>query len=393
MKSSKRQVTSTNSDMIQKKNFKIRLKTQIMSIFLVPLLFPLITRAFEPPPDFCGSISGLCQNHSFCSKTVLLEEPKKTYPRKFEYDSFIKKDFVESLNKIRNEFACGSPPFTNIIGESFPKAAHMQAVVWDEELEWGAEQYASQCTTKADSNCAVTPNYRNVGFISLDAKDATFRVQHIAMLSDFYSNLYDPYVLIDMETIRNYNSEFLHPMDKDSDNIDEMKPFLEEVGGEIPSSRYVENFKIVIHDRVSKIGCSTYVCNENHGSFKYVTACIVDNKNIVGKPIYKGSNVAASDCEQLHRENTCLCAAFTPDPDITTEANPRQTAPIPERITPLNCERVLELTARPRIRPTRPARRLIRVQTKKTACIKRPRKSEAMHLASCLITYIVFLTF
>lgn len=373
-----------------------------MSIFLKLFLLWLILTAgaFEPPPEFCGSISGLCKNHSFCSKTALLDDtPEKLFPRKFEYDSFIRKDFVMNLNHLRDEFACGTPPFTNVEGATLPKAAQMQEVIWDEELEWGADQYASQCIKIADPSCAITPNHRNVAIFFLDQKQASFRPQHFALLTAFYSKLYDPHVLIDLESLKKHTESYIHTQFKDENGTQQLLPFLKTVGGKMPSSRYVESFKTMIHDDVSKIGCATYDCDKsNNGVVNFITACIVDNKNTLGKPIYKESNVGASSCEKVNVDHKCLCATFVP-PSFKPAPIPRQTEPHVDKTTPLHCEKVFELKTRP-FRKTTTARPIVVVvtknETKKVTCIKRAPetiKSKALHLGPSFIILIVLLNF
>lgn len=419
----------------------------MMSIFWTLFLLRLIfnARAFEPPPEFCGSISGLCANHSFCMKTLALDDSSRNeFPRKFEYDSFMRKDFLQSMNVLRNDFACGNPPLENIMGEVFPKAAHMPEVTWDEELEWGADQYASQCTRKADSNCAVTPNFREVGIFFLDANLASYKSQKIALLTEFFSKLYDPHVLVSTESIKKYNDEFLHSRFSTEESMEDVKLKLQNIGGKVPSSRYVESFKTMIHDEVSKMGCATYDCGKNHGLLDFITVCLVDNRNLPNKPIYTGSNVAGSNCENLHTERKCLCAAHVAPPK--TELIPKQTEPGIEKTTPLQCEKVVEMSTNPThigpllpaqpiypvqpvhpahpmqpvrsmypaahpIHPTHPTHptRYIKVPTTRPSitvitkyprnhppviCIKRPKKkSDASDLAPGFIIFIVFLNF
>ncbi|KAF2895439.1 hypothetical protein ILUMI_10737, partial [Ignelater luminosus] len=61
-----------------------------------------------------------------------------------------KQEIVDIHNKWRNDIALGKKPCKSKDGKDFPKAAAMNELVWDKELEFQALCWANQCKTKGD---------------------------------------------------------------------------------------------------------------------------------------------------------------------------------------------------------------------------------------------------
>lgn len=294
-----------------------------------------LIKAYEAPPGFCQSISGTCENHPFCKKNLHPDSPNY---KRLEYDSFLRRDFVETINHFRQLFASGELQLTNLKSKPLPKASKMRAIVWDDELEWGANYYASQCVSYSDWKCAVTPTYRNVALF-VDHSEANYWLDMIAKLSRFIAEIFEAYVYLDIEHINSYTTQLEDPSElkKNKD-----KKLLNYVGGEFPNVDYILPMEDLLHDDASKVGCATYMCDKNeYGQISYTTACILDTRNEEGKPIYKESMIPGSGCDEKNDERPGLCPSISTLP--TTEFSLHITGPTRKTTTPINCDIVVEL--------------------------------------------------
>lgn len=381
----------------------------ISIIFIVTVTIFTVQAEYRPPRSFCDSISRFCKEHPYCAPaeeevTSAPEPPKKgeaaenpTDDRKkredgsttsnttteapppeeekepYEYDSFLKEKFVRMVNYVRNEVACGEPALVNFANQTLPKAAKMQEVAWDEELEWAAGLFLKN--SDIPDECKVTPSYRNLVEVK-DTEAKLFLFEHYSKLWYYLVDLFPSFVFLSAKAIEVYG-------DDDNDFLEVPKykdPFLEQVGGlegDIEKAKMLIN---ILNERVSKMGCATVHMSNETGKINLNTLCLLSENITRGAPVYKSSMVPGSGCERLHPEMKCLCGIEEEVTTIKPPVNNMPTTNMPIRPKPWEhvhverhrptCPTVIRVlkTTRPPI--FRPPKVLVEPPIKKTVIVR-----------------------
>uniref|UniRef100_T1GS07 SCP domain-containing protein n=1 Tax=Megaselia scalaris TaxID=36166 RepID=T1GS07_MEGSC len=105
------------------------------------------TEAFQPPESFCSKVENICGDtrHLHCGGSLVPKEIIGNNPNNIELTPILKLYILKKLNELRNIIACGEPKVTNVAGDTFPMAAKMPKLSWDNELEWLADLNAKTC--------------------------------------------------------------------------------------------------------------------------------------------------------------------------------------------------------------------------------------------------------
>lgn len=295
---------------------------EISIILVFAVVFVTAQALYEPPKSFCESIKkNICPEHPSCIQVEATTESKQdkdeeedddenepeTEPAKpLEYDSFLKEKLVRMVNYVRNAVACGEPPLVNFANQTLPKAAKMQLVNWDDELEWAANLFV-MADEEIDAGCKITPTFRNLVEMDHETENPYFDYQKHSKLWNFISEMFPSFLFLSVKAIEMYEdneeNDFLEePTDTDY--------FREQVGNEMPQNSTNSSYFLahLLNDNVDKMGCASKIVSTEKGKMSVVTKCLFSEKVRQGSAIYKSSMVSGSSCEKLHSELKCLCS-------------------------------------------------------------------------------------
>lgn len=302
---------------------------------------------YMPPTGFCASINSYCKDHFYCNPQLELiaskwnttsttsnsivssatsqpivsstttqrgffgistermrpehkEEDEVDFGHNHQImDNFEKEKFVRMVNYIRNEVACGEPALVNYDNQILPKAAKMQEVEWNEELEWAAEALV-KVGMKTTKHCLLTPNFKNI-FLVKKRHSELFPYELYSKLSNFLVDTMSSiryFSVKDGGIYGDYNEDLIQPSNEDF--------LMKHISGNADEARLLAK---LLHDNVNKMGCAALAkYTPYYGRIGYDVFCVFSEKKMNGSAVYKTSKTAGSECERLHPELKCLCS-------------------------------------------------------------------------------------
>lgn len=290
---------------------------EIIYILLFILTIKVICE-YSPPADFCDSLIGKCDAHPYCilkrENGTLQYETDNGYPKKFKYNHYLKDKLVRMFNYFRNIFACGDPPFRNLNNDVIPKAAKMQSVIWNEELEWLSEFLVHKKFLTTRIQCMVTPSFPKCQILDNTDKLAFFH---------HYSHIWDPlyvpfagFLVMNISYLHYYRKIFpLIPLDPKSDlnlQIGSIEYNQEDIA---QNAHYWAQF---LGENVTAIGCTSLHDDFKDGIYTLSTVCLLNDLTMM-KPIYSISETPGSECKSKHPEYKCLCNSELPSKSLYNE--------------------------------------------------------------------------
>lgn len=288
----------------------------LKSLYFVTFLtftVPMVLSKYKPPEDFCERLEKekACEGRNIPKHIYCGGIPKKdkqeflgNTPNKIELDSEQKNIILHSHNELRNVMGCGEPVMTNFIGETFPRAARMPKLMWDEELEWGADINAKQCTKTRD--CPVTYNYLEAGQ-NMGARQQKNDVNVTDFLRRRPKIWWLEYLNTRVEAIDMFNAR-----DKIKNYTEITDDEVKKIGSLIRDKVLLNNFgqfSLFAREKITKIGCAVYSCGAAGGFPKsYTLVCNYDYANMKGEPIYtRYTDGYQCRSNQLSKVYCCLC--------------------------------------------------------------------------------------
>lgn len=260
---------------------------------------------YKPPDNFCDVINPLCKGnkHLHCGGKLDKHEYLGRTPEKMNLGEDMKQLILNLHNEMRNAFACGDRQITNVAGDVFPKAARLPKMIWDEELEWGADRNGETCAYNHD--CMVTPTYKQAGQ-NLAAKRTEIEWTPEQIITPLVKNWWMEYINCPISAIKKYEGK---------STVKSINDFTEEedTKSKILHTKGKKMFAVITHftafiKEASKIGCVLYKCGEFEGrKFTYYLVCNYEKSNIVGEGTYKISETGGSECKVKSKKYCCLC--------------------------------------------------------------------------------------
>lgn len=279
----------------------------MFSLFVFATLLTSVL-SYQPPADFCTVVDPKCQKflsrkHLHCGGTLKSSGNLGTTPTKMKLDEPMKQLILDSHNELRNTIACGEPKMVNLAGHIFPKAASLPKLMWDEELEWGAEQNAKTCAYGHD--CMFTITYPMAGQ-NLGAKmtSASFEIKEI--ITEVVKHWWAEYINCPIEMIDSYDAknQLVKP---GKDFTAEEKSKVAMLLGEGSEISKTGHFTVVVRE-MSRVGCSLYSCGPANGMQNtYSLVCNYEKTNVMNQPVYKKSETSGSECAAKSKKYCCLC--------------------------------------------------------------------------------------
>lgn len=275
-------------------------------------IFVMITfvACYVPPPDFCKITDRFCGNKKkglkslYCGGEVDKKNAKLGKTPENENLEPLRELILDAHNELRNTIACGNPEMVNVGGEVFPKAARLQKLVWDDELEWIAKVNAKACNYGHD--CRFTPNYpyagQNLGCIASPEPMEVAGVMK-ALIKSWWSE----YLNCRTSVILKYSSKDATFKVGPTFTEEEKKKMFIVNEAEVGSIDMVGHFTTLVRE-TSKLGCAFTSCGPAEDQkYTYYFICNYGKTNMRNEAIYKKSEIAASECKVKSKKYCCLC--------------------------------------------------------------------------------------
>lgn len=271
-----------------------------MSIILMGVFFLSFSIAnYSPPNNWCDYFdTESCPNYRHCNRISGVPHGVEDYPLSQELRDLI----LYTINRGRSPIACGEPSFWNFKFETFPRAAQMPEIIWDDQLAWIASANVVRCNDTRKLDCLKSPDYLNPGSIILDFSDVDIPWNDYDLMANCRNKImhyFRAYLQFDIEGVNYFNEKtYLHILNSKAN-----QRYFAIYGLEPDITAYdIKKFAMLISDEVSRVGCAAAHCGN-----ALQIECTFDNSIVYGSQIYRTLGNIAESCEKFNRKYSCLC--------------------------------------------------------------------------------------